>query len=573
MLVTRRAVEAHRSLSVQLVAWAAPPSIWLRTPSGLITRPTSTAIVSRHDPDLVARPRPRPPPRNGRRGPCSERSRCRGRVPSGSALAPAGRARRRPRSTAPGARVASRWASRKASGSSTGRRGQLVHERLDREHVEVRAERPQRRGAQRRLGQAVAGDAPRADVVDRRARCGRPAAGGRRAGRPAAAATARRGRAGGPAAPACAGEPGRGCGPGPARRRSSRRCRPLVEPRRTSRSSPEPTAPSQLVGAGPAQQHRAARDRAGEQHRVEGGVVGAVVAVAAGVLDVLDHDVARVAGRERAAIASRSREMPWLWSTRHVHAVRRSQRATPQLGAIEAWARNGREYDALDRRVAGRAARLVEDGSPRGDRSGGSRAGRRLVGERSRSSQACSRGAAAPAARSTSASRVADHAEERAVAHHVDARRAPVVRRRGRSTAAHRRRAQDPAVQRARRAAGRRGTAAGRGPCRAGRAAARCVPTASAATGASGLDGGRGRASGVEARRCGRRTPSTRRRRGRPAPRTTPPTWASAGPVWSTDMLPAVSPWSGPSAGVRRDHPDPVEGQRRARRRRAGRAR
>ena len=35
------------SFSVQLVDWMAPPSIWLTTPSGLITSPTSTAATSR----------------------------------------------------------------------------------------------------------------------------------------------------------------------------------------------------------------------------------------------------------------------------------------------------------------------------------------------------------------------------------------------------------------------------------------------------------------------------------------------------------------------------------------------
>ena len=35
------------SFSVQLVAWMAPPSIWLATPSGLMTSPTSTATTRR----------------------------------------------------------------------------------------------------------------------------------------------------------------------------------------------------------------------------------------------------------------------------------------------------------------------------------------------------------------------------------------------------------------------------------------------------------------------------------------------------------------------------------------------
>ena len=35
-----------RSFNTQLVAWMAPPSIWLITPSGLMASPTSTASVN-----------------------------------------------------------------------------------------------------------------------------------------------------------------------------------------------------------------------------------------------------------------------------------------------------------------------------------------------------------------------------------------------------------------------------------------------------------------------------------------------------------------------------------------------
>ncbi len=48
--------------------------------------------------------------------------------------------------------------------------------------------------------------------------------------------------------------------------------------------------PGELVGPRPAHEHRPARALPGEQDGVEGGVVGAVVAIAAGVLDVLDDD-------------------------------------------------------------------------------------------------------------------------------------------------------------------------------------------------------------------------------------------------------------------------------------------
>ena len=39
----RRRSNRTRSFKVQLADWVAPPSIWWRTPSGLTTRPTSTA--------------------------------------------------------------------------------------------------------------------------------------------------------------------------------------------------------------------------------------------------------------------------------------------------------------------------------------------------------------------------------------------------------------------------------------------------------------------------------------------------------------------------------------------------
>src|SRR3954452_138429 len=46
-LVTVLASNRTCSLVVQLSACSAPPSIWLTTPSGFTTRPTSTATVSR----------------------------------------------------------------------------------------------------------------------------------------------------------------------------------------------------------------------------------------------------------------------------------------------------------------------------------------------------------------------------------------------------------------------------------------------------------------------------------------------------------------------------------------------
>src|SRR5882724_817982 len=46
LLVMRSELKRTRSFKTQLVAWMAPPSIWLMTPSGLMASPTSTASVS-----------------------------------------------------------------------------------------------------------------------------------------------------------------------------------------------------------------------------------------------------------------------------------------------------------------------------------------------------------------------------------------------------------------------------------------------------------------------------------------------------------------------------------------------
>ena len=104
----------------------------------------------------------------------------------GQWLAPAGRAAAAV-STTWAARGSSRWASRNSHRVGAGRVGQLVDEALDREHVEVGAQRAHRRGPQRRLREAVTRDAPRADVVDRHRVAGGAAAAGRAAGRSAAA--------------------------------------------------------------------------------------------------------------------------------------------------------------------------------------------------------------------------------------------------------------------------------------------------------------------------------------------------------------------------------------------------
>ncbi len=172
--------------------------------------------------------------------------------------------------------------------------GQLVHERLDREHVEVRAERAHRRRAQRRLGDAVPGDPAAADVVERygvakaaesgcRGRVGR-----RWQGSPPPTVRHRQ-------QPGLAGVPRtRGVALAP------HVVRPALDPavdqaRRDRRGHRRgERTPRQLVAARPPQQHRATGDGACQEDGVEGRVVGGVVAVAPGVLDVLDAHGGRV---------------------------------------------------------------------------------------------------------------------------------------------------------------------------------------------------------------------------------------------------------------------------------------
>ncbi len=135
--------------------------------------------------------------------------------------------------------------------------------------------------------------------------------------------------------------------------------------------------PGELVGPGPAQQHRPPGHRPGQQHRVEGRVVGGVVAVAAGVLDVLHHDGRRVEVERGGDRVPQRRGCPGC-------ARRRGRRpsvhtASPALGAIEAWARNGREYDASTAPGPG-------PGAPSSSRTGdllvgpGPQPGRQVVG-------------------------------------------------------------------------------------------------------------------------------------------------------------------------------------------------
>ena len=101
--------------------------------------------------------------------------------------------------------------------------------------------------------------------------------------------------------------------------------------------------PGKLVLARPLHAHRAPAGGARQQHRIEGHVVGAVVAVAAGALDVLDDDVL-LRQRQRQATGRRA------GCRRPGSATRRARLSAPvhcaiaQEGAIEAWAMKGREY-------------------------------------------------------------------------------------------------------------------------------------------------------------------------------------------------------------------------------------
>ena len=114
--------------------------------------------------------------------------------------------------------------------------------------------------------------------------------------------------------------------------------------------------------------HRPALHRARQQRRLQGHVVGAVLAVAAGALDVLDDDAlrrqarrsapGRHAGCRRPGCASRRARLP----SDHC--------AMAQEGAIDACAMNGREYSRrrvrdLARRTDRRLARVDRRGLDR----------------------------------------------------------------------------------------------------------------------------------------------------------------------------------------------------------------
>ena len=238
--------------------------------------------------------------------------------------------------------------------------------------------------------------------------------------------------------------------------------------------------------------------------------------------------------------------MPWLWlHTCRLVARRRSTGPAAQLGAIEAWARKGLEYDAVYAVGVGRARRratAIGSCGPARSQSARSSSSGRL-------SCSCQVAAAASRsrARSTSASPLADDAEERAVAHQgrrrgVRSRRRRCSRRAGRDGGRSTRPCSSPLRAQvgeearpaehlvgqveARRRCARPPAAA---PGSAGRPRVRSVSGSSAAIRVDGSVG--------QVARPGLRPASARRRRRGAAP----------GPVWRTERLPAVRPWSGPS--------------------------
>ena len=301
------------------------PTARCRPRSGCGCRPglTACAAVDRRDgarrdahARFRARRRLRSRPRNRRRGSCSGRRRSRG-----PCLAPRCHDDQPKRSAAAvitaRARVSSRWRRRNATGSAPRRRGELVHEALDREHVHVGAER---RAAPRRAAACRArSGVRRARSAARRAewRCGRrrlPAAACGFGG----AGRERRCRDAAPASRL----------PRARRARRMRVAPHLVLPvddrcrrRRATpaRGSPWPgrRAPSVLLLAHPLHAHRPAGQSAREQRRIGGGIVGAVVAVAARAFHV---DAAHLLLGQGAA----SRRSPGAAGTCPARASRRS---------------------------------------------------------------------------------------------------------------------------------------------------------------------------------------------------------------------------------------------------------
>ena len=347
------------SFSVQLAAWIAPPSIWFATPSGLIASPTSTATTSRrtrmsaspsisattaqYAPLLLVAGKADAVPGALARPPC----------------APAG-ARGRRLEDGPRPRVPQMaQAQRQRILAALGR--ELVEEGLDRKYVGEGAERAQRRGPQRHREETVARDLEGGKVVERDGVAVGAAAGRERRVR---RDEAREGFF----------ELARG---------KERRAIVAAGPRDMA-VAPDRVAPAddlagaveigldldrhrgaegragKLVGARPLHAHRPALRRAGEEHGVERDVVGAVVAVAAGALDMLDDDPLR---RQR----QHEREI----GAQIVHALR----MRPDMHLVAAPLRDG--AGRRDRRMGDERPRVGAPQGPGGRCGGEGSRGRR----------------------------------------------------------------------------------------------------------------------------------------------------------------------------------------------------
>ena len=378
-----------------------------------------------------------------------------------------------------------------STGSAPAASASSSMKRLDREDVEVGPQRPHRRGAQRGVGlrwpttrrgpTSYAGTALR--VVPPPAAGGGSVAGGSGVGCGEVGAGEQAGRAGVSRAARCA----------PWLHTS---WRPAGDPAAVER---RPQSVAVIAGASGPQVSSSGRVQRSSTGRpgtarassdgVEGRVVGGVVAVAAGVLDVLHRDRRRSGGRGPRRSRRAARGCPGCGAARARR--RRPHRAMAALGRDRGVGQERLGVRRLDdARPGARSALLVEDrhllvrarAQPGGQVV--------LVGQRLALRPTGRPRASRSSARSTSASRSPTTPTNEPSRTSVDTgclRRSAVVEG---QQAAHRdrRRPQHPAVQQARRAAGRRGSGAGRAPCRAGRAAARCDRRPTRATGADGAD-------------------------------------------------------------------------------------
>ena len=275
---------------------------------------------------------------------------------------------------------------------------QLVHERLDGEHVGECAERAQRRGADRHGEQAMVGDPPRREVVERRGVALRAAAAGqRRVDRDRA--RERLGELGG-------GEQRRRLGRGRAARRGrcptrrgarrrsrrARRDRPRCRPPARRRTAPRPARPRATIAGctGRPSAARASSAASRPRRRRRSGRSSRRPRRA-------PRRCSRAAARRPAPGRRADCRRPGCASTRAGPAP--DHCAMAQDGAIEAWATKGREYSRRTvrafRRGDGRIARVDRRGLDRLALDPGAQVA--LVGQRLARLPRSRRGRAAPA--------------------------------------------------------------------------------------------------------------------------------------------------------------------------------